>query len=37
MVVQDVKGVARAADGSGQRVLTDDLSITYLGWALRTR
>jgi 2-polyprenyl-6-hydroxyphenyl methylase / 3-demethylubiquinone-9 3-methyltransferase len=37
MVVQDVRGVARADDGSGQRVLTDDLSITYLGWALRTR
>jgi 2-polyprenyl-6-hydroxyphenyl methylase/3-demethylubiquinone-9 3-methyltransferase len=37
MVVQDVRGVARAEDGSGQRVLTDDLSITYLGWALRTR
>jgi 2-polyprenyl-6-hydroxyphenyl methylase/3-demethylubiquinone-9 3-methyltransferase len=37
MVVQDVKGVARAEDGSDQRVLTDDLSITYLGWALRTR
>ena len=36
MVVQDIKGVARAGDGGG-RVLTDDLSVTYLGWALRTR
>jgi 2-polyprenyl-6-hydroxyphenyl methylase / 3-demethylubiquinone-9 3-methyltransferase len=36
MVVQEVKGVARAAEGGG-RVLTDDLSVTYLGWALRTR
>lgn len=37
MVLQEVKGVARAGDGSGRRVLTDDLSVTYLGWALRTR
>jgi 2-polyprenyl-6-hydroxyphenyl methylase/3-demethylubiquinone-9 3-methyltransferase len=37
MVVQEMKGVARAEDGSDQRVLTDDLTITYLGWALRTR
>ena len=37
MVVQEMKGIARAGDGSGRRVLTDDLSITYLGWALRTR
>ena len=37
MVVQEMKGVARAGDGSGRRVLTDDLSVTYLGWALRTR
>jgi 2-polyprenyl-6-hydroxyphenyl methylase/3-demethylubiquinone-9 3-methyltransferase len=37
MVVQEMKGVARADDGSGRRVLTDDLSVTYLGWALRTR
>jgi len=37
MVVQEMKGVARASDGSGRRLLTDDLSITYLGWALRTR
>jgi 2-polyprenyl-6-hydroxyphenyl methylase/3-demethylubiquinone-9 3-methyltransferase len=36
MVVQEMKGVARAGDGGG-RVLTDDLSVTYLGWALRTR
>ena len=36
MIVQEVKGVARAGDGGG-RVLTDDLSVTYLGWALRTR
>src|SRR5437660_800647 len=28
---------ARAGDGTGRRVLTDDVSITYLGWALRTR
>src|SRR5437870_3063331 len=36
MIVQEMKGVARAGDGGG-RVLTDDLSVTYLGWALRTR
>ncbi len=36
MVVQEVLGVARAGEGGG-RVLTDDLSVTYLGWALRTR
>ncbi len=35
LVVQEMKGVARG-DG-GERVLTDDLSVTYLGWALRTR
>src|ERR1051325_3523145 len=37
MVVQEMKGIARGGDGTGRRVLTDDLSITYLGWALRTR
>jgi hypothetical protein len=37
MVVQEMKGVERAGDGAGRRVLTDDLSVTYLGWALRTR
>ncbi len=37
MVVQEIKGVARAGDKSGRRVLTDDPSVTYLGWALRTR
>ena len=37
MVVQEMKGVERAGDGSGRRVLSDDLSVTYLGWALRTR
>ncbi len=37
MVVQEMKGVARTDDGSGRRVLTADLSVTYLGWALRTR
>jgi 2-polyprenyl-6-hydroxyphenyl methylase / 3-demethylubiquinone-9 3-methyltransferase len=37
MVVQEMKGVARAPGGSGRRLLTDDLSVTYLGWALRTR
>jgi 2-polyprenyl-6-hydroxyphenyl methylase / 3-demethylubiquinone-9 3-methyltransferase len=35
MVVQELRGVAR--DERGGRFLTDDLSITYLGWALRTR
>lgn len=35
MVVQEMKGVAR--DEHGSRFLTDDLSVTYLGWALRTR
>src|SRR2546425_78762 len=37
MVVQEMKGVERAGDGTGRRLLTDDLSVTYLGWALRTR
>lgn len=37
MVVQEMKGVAPAEDGSGRRVLTDDLTTSYLGWALRTR
>ncbi len=37
MVVQEMKGVEHAGDGTGRRVLTDDLSVTYLGWALRTR
>lgn len=42
MVAQEMKGVAREEEGEGEgrarrRVLTDDLSITYLGWALRTR
>lgn len=39
MVVQAMRGVAKALDGeeSGRRVLTDDLSISYIGWALRTR
>src|SRR6266550_2744000 len=37
MVVQEMKGVERAGDGTGRRVLTDDLRVTYLGWSLRTR
>ena len=37
MVAQEMKGIARGGDGTSRRVLTDDLSITYLGWALRTR
>jgi 2-polyprenyl-6-hydroxyphenyl methylase/3-demethylubiquinone-9 3-methyltransferase len=37
MVVQEMRGVARDAAGSAKRVLTGDLSVTYLGWALRTR
>jgi len=37
IVVQDLQGVARARPEGEQRVLTDDLSVTYLGWALRTR
>lgn len=37
MVLQEMKGVAQADDGTGRRVRTDDLSVTYLGWALRTR
>ena len=37
MVVQEIKGVARPEGGGGERTLTDDLSVTYLGWALRTR
>jgi 2-polyprenyl-6-hydroxyphenyl methylase/3-demethylubiquinone-9 3-methyltransferase len=35
MVVQEMKGVARVADGS--RSLNDDTTVTYIGWALRTR
>ena len=35
MVVQEVKGVGRAPDGT--RSLVDDTTITYIGWALRTR
>ena len=36
MVVQDMKGVERDAE-TGRRVVTDDVTVTYLGWALRTR
>jgi 2-polyprenyl-6-hydroxyphenyl methylase / 3-demethylubiquinone-9 3-methyltransferase len=35
MVVQELKGLGRAADGS--RSLLDDTTVTYIGWALRTR
>jgi 2-polyprenyl-6-hydroxyphenyl methylase/3-demethylubiquinone-9 3-methyltransferase len=35
MVVQDMSGVGRAADGT--RSLIDDTTVTYIGWALRTR
>jgi 2-polyprenyl-6-hydroxyphenyl methylase/3-demethylubiquinone-9 3-methyltransferase len=35
MVVQELRGVARTA--AGDRALTEDLGVTYLGWALRTR
>lgn len=35
MVVQELKGLGRAADGS--RALIDDTTVTYIGWALRTR
>ena len=35
MVVQELKGLGRAADGS--RSLIDDTTVTYIGWALRTR
>lgn len=35
MAIRECKGVERAADGSGRRVLTDDLSVTYLGWAAK--
>lgn len=37
MVVQEIKGVTRAEEGGGERVLTDDTTVTYIGWALRTR
>lgn len=48
MVVQDLRGVARVslsvegetgkeAAAAGGRVLTDDTTVTYIGWALRTR
>src|SRR3989441_11652862 len=37
MVVQEMKGIVRAEDGTGRRILADDLTVTYLGWALRTR
>lgn len=36
MVVQDMKGVTRDAE-TGVRLLTDEMTVTYLGWALRTR
>jgi 2-polyprenyl-6-hydroxyphenyl methylase / 3-demethylubiquinone-9 3-methyltransferase len=36
LVVQEIKGVVRA-DGEGRRELSDDLSGTYLGWALRAQ
>jgi len=35
MVLQELKGLERAADGS--RSLLDDTTVTYIGWALRTR
>jgi 2-polyprenyl-6-hydroxyphenyl methylase / 3-demethylubiquinone-9 3-methyltransferase len=35
MVLQELKGVGRAADGG--RSLIDDTTVTYIGWALRTR
>lgn len=35
VVVQEMKGVTR--DATTGRVLSDDLTVTYLGWALRTR
>jgi 2-polyprenyl-6-hydroxyphenyl methylase/3-demethylubiquinone-9 3-methyltransferase len=35
MVVQEIKGLARTADGG--RSLIDDTTITYIGWALRIR
>jgi 2-polyprenyl-6-hydroxyphenyl methylase/3-demethylubiquinone-9 3-methyltransferase len=35
MVVQEMKGLGRGADGS--RSLIDDTTVTYIGWALRTR
>jgi 2-polyprenyl-6-hydroxyphenyl methylase/3-demethylubiquinone-9 3-methyltransferase len=35
MVVQEMKGVARTPTAG--RALTDDVGVTYLGWALRTR
>ena len=33
LAVQELRGLGRAPDGSGHRLLTDDLSVTYLGWA----
>jgi 2-polyprenyl-6-hydroxyphenyl methylase/3-demethylubiquinone-9 3-methyltransferase len=35
MVVQEMKGLGRSRDGS--RSLIDDTTVTYIGWALRTR
>jgi len=35
LVVQELKGVSRTADGS--RTLVDEMPVTYVGWALRTR
>jgi len=32
-----MKGIVRAEDGAARRILADDLTVTYLGWALRTR
>lgn len=44
MVVQDLQGIVRAGteggeavEGGGGRMLTDDTTVTYIGWALRTR
>ncbi len=33
LAVQELRGLGRSADGSARRILTDDLSVTYLGWA----
>jgi hypothetical protein len=32
--VQEIKGIARAGE---RRLVVDDTTVTYIGWALRTR
>jgi 2-polyprenyl-6-hydroxyphenyl methylase/3-demethylubiquinone-9 3-methyltransferase len=36
LAVQEVRGLGRAEEGSGRRILTDDRSVTYIGWARKS-